>query len=556
MKTLRVLFHLTRASFLERVRRDSFLIVLAIAVFAGYVFVPPHGSTYTSLVISSHRGYYNSPWVGTLYGVVSSTLLSLIGFYLVKNAVSYDYQTRVGQVIATTPILKPVYLLGKWVSNVGILALILAVLTIMAPIMQLIRGESSHIDLWALAAPIWFMGLPSLSVISAIAVLFESIPMLRGGFGNVIYFFVWGPGIMASEGALLILDSNINPFNDFGGLSASMFSIREQLIASGVENFYGVSGVIGPLAGEEIVRFVWSGIDWTAGIFLERLVWIGVAIGIALIASIPFDRFDPARRRLRSFPRAMWPAGLKQFAQRGQALIVQLPKLRFLRNFDFIDGDPASAGTQLTPMLNRHAQNRWMAIFLAELRLMLKGQKWLWYAGAIGLFIASLVTPLDVAHQYLLLAAWLWPILLWSRMGNRERRHQTYQIVFSVAHPLRRQLLANWTAGLVIALITGSGVAVQLISAGSWYALFAWIAGAIFIPSLALVLGVWSGGGRLFEITYVLLWYLGPVNRIRVLDYIGVTSEINTFVIPIVYLMISILLFGIAMLGRQRQLQL
>ena len=556
MKTLRVLFHLTRASFLERVRRDSFLIVLAIAVFAGYMFMPPYGSTYTSLVISSHRGYYNSPWVGTLYGVVSSTLLSLIGFYLVKNTVSHDYQTRVGQVIATTPILKPIYLLGKWVSNVGILALILAVLTIMAPVMQLIRGENSQIDLWALAAPIWFMGLPSLSVISAIAVLFESIPLLRGGFGNVIYFFIWGPGIMASEGALLILDSNINPFNDFGGLSASMFSIREQLIASGVENFYGVSGVIGPLAGEEIVRFVWSGINWTAGIFLERLVWIGVAIGIALAASIPFDRFDPARRRLSGFPRAAWPAGLKQFAKRGQALIVQLPKLRRKHNPDFMDGDPASVGTQLTPILNHHAQNRWMAIFLAELRLMLKGQKWLWYAGAIGLFIASLVTPLDVTHQYLLLVAWLWPILLWSRMGNRERRHQTYQIVFSVAHPLRRQLLANWTAGLVIALITGSGVAVQLISAGSWYALLAWIAGAIFIPSLALALGVWSGGGRFFEITYVLLWYLGPVNRISVLDFMGVTTEVNTCVIPIIYLIISILLFGIAMLGRQRQLQL
>jgi hypothetical protein len=487
--------------------------------------------------------------------VVASTLLSLIGFYLVKNVVSHDYRSKVGQVIATTPISKPIYLLGKWVSNVAILAQILAVLTMMAPFMQLIRAENSHIDLWALAAPIWFMGLPTLSVISAIAVLFESIPLLRGGFGNVVYFFVWGPGIMASEGALLVLDSNITPFNDFGGLSASMFSIREQLIASGVDNFYGVSGVIGPLAGEEIVRFLWNGIDWTAGMFLERLVWIGVAIVIALVASIPFDRFDPARRRVSGYPRVKLSGGLKQLTQRGQALIEQLIKARRKHNLDLLDGDPANVRTQLTPVLNRSTQNRWMAIFLAEMRLMLKGQKWLWYAGAIGLIIASLFSPLDVARQYLLLAAWLWPILIWSRMGNRERRHQTNQIVFSVAHPLRRQLAAIWMAGLVVALITGGGVAIQLVAAGSWHAFLAWIAGAIFIPSLALALGVWSGGSRLFEITYVLLWYLGPVNNIRVLDYMGVTSELNTIVIPIVYLMISLLLFGVAMLGRERQLQ-
>jgi hypothetical protein len=556
VKTLRALNQLIRANILERVRRDSFFIVLAIAVFAGYMFVPPFGSAYTSLVISSHRGYFNSPWVGTLYGVVSSTLLSLIGFYLVKNAVSYDYRTKVGQVIATTPIPKPTYLLGKWVSNVAILALILAVLTIMAPIMQLVRGENSVINMWDLAAPIWFMGLPSLSVVSAIAVLFESIPLLRGGFGNVVYFFVWGPGIMASEGALLVLDSNISPFNDFGGLSVSMFSIREQLIGSGVENYYGVSGVIGPVAGEEIVRFVWNGIDWTAGIFLERLVWIGIAIVIALVASIPFDRFDPARKRVSGFPRIKLSGGMKQLAQRGQALIEQLTQVLRKQNIDLPDGDSANIGMQLTPVQYRSAQNRWMAVFLAEMRLMLKGQKWLWYVGAIGLFIASLSSPLDVAHHYLLLATWLWPILLWSRMGNRERRHQTYQIVFSVAHPLRRQLVSNWMAGLVIALITGGGVAIQLIAAGSWHAFLAWISGAIFIPSLALALGVWSGGGRLFEITYVLLWYLGPVNRIQVLDFMGIASEFNTFVIPIIYLVISILLIGTAMIGRQRQLQI
>jgi len=43
MKTLRTLYHLTRADFLERIRRYSFLIVLALTVCAGYLFVPREG---------------------------------------------------------------------------------------------------------------------------------------------------------------------------------------------------------------------------------------------------------------------------------------------------------------------------------------------------------------------------------------------------------------------------------------------------------------------------------------------------------------------------------
>jgi hypothetical protein len=45
MPTLRTLFHLTRADFLERARRYSFLVTLGLAIFAAYVYVPPPAQT-------------------------------------------------------------------------------------------------------------------------------------------------------------------------------------------------------------------------------------------------------------------------------------------------------------------------------------------------------------------------------------------------------------------------------------------------------------------------------------------------------------------------------
>ena len=195
--TFYTLFHLMRADFLERVRRYSFLIVLGLVGYAGYLFVPPAGAAYATLVRGSYRALYNSAGVGNLFGSVAVIFLSLFGFYLVKNAIARDYQTGVGQIIATTPISKPVYLLGKWLSNLAVLTVILAVLTIMALVMQVVRVEAPQVDFWKLLAPIWLMGLPVLAIWSAFAVAFESIPFLRGGFGNVVAFFLWA-GILGS----------------------------------------------------------------------------------------------------------------------------------------------------------------------------------------------------------------------------------------------------------------------------------------------------------------------------------------------------------------------
>ena len=131
-----MLYHLMRADFLERVRRYSFLIVIGVVGYAGYLFVPPAGAAYATLVRGSYRALYNSAGVGNLFGSVAVIFLSLFGFYLIKNALARDYQTGVGQIIATTPLSRPLYLLGKWLSNLAVLTVILTVLTLMALVMQ------------------------------------------------------------------------------------------------------------------------------------------------------------------------------------------------------------------------------------------------------------------------------------------------------------------------------------------------------------------------------------------------------------------------------------
>src|SRR5207342_3563182 len=103
---------------------------------------------------------------------------------------------------------------------------------------------------------------------------------------------------------------------------------------------------------------------------------------------------------------------------------------------------------------------------------------------------------------------------IWSAMGTRETRLRTEQMVFSAPHPVRRQLPACWLAGVLIAVLTGGGTGIRLLLAGDNLGVVAWLVGAFFIPTMALALGVWSGSSKLFEVLYLLMWYLGPANRL------------------------------------------
>jgi hypothetical protein len=292
--------------------------------------------------------------------------------------------------------------------------------------------------------------------------------------------------------------------------------------------------------------FVWNGPGWKVGIIVERMMWAGLALIIALVASIPFDRFDPARRRLRPERTGLWSR-----LQRRLEAIRWSGILR--RESAETAGAPEVTAGSLTPVAGSARRGRFRGVFAAELKLMLKGQSLLWYAGALGLNLGCLLNPSDTAQRYLLLGVWLWPVVLWSQMGARERRFNTEQVVFSVPRSALRQLPAMWLTGVVVAVVTGSGAWLYLALKGETVSLLAWFVGALFVPALALTLGVWVGNCRAFEVLYLLWWYIGLMEGVPTFDYAGATARGLTMGMPFVYLGITVALLALAVLGRWRQ---
>ena len=184
---VRAIGAIARADFLERVRRYSFLLTMMFAIFLGYAAATGR----IMIQLGGHRGVYTSAWVGTLVALVTTCWVSLVGFYIVKGAIDRDRQTGVGQVLAATPLSKPTYTLGKFASNFAVLASMVLVLAVAAVVMQIFLREDPRFDLFALLGPFVIVALPAMLLTAALAVLFETLPVLRGGVGNVVWFFVW-----------------------------------------------------------------------------------------------------------------------------------------------------------------------------------------------------------------------------------------------------------------------------------------------------------------------------------------------------------------------------
>ena len=529
MKHFRILYHMVRADFLERVRRYSFLLSLFFSIYLGYeVYIGR-----IRLQLGDYSGVNNSAWLGSVITLLATTFLTLVGFYIVKNTIQRDRETRVGQILATTPMSKSFYTLSKALSNFAVLAAMVLILLLSAIVIQLIRGDG-HIQLFALSAPVLVFALCAVAVTGAFAVLFESIPGLSGGLGNVVYFFLWIFLISMSAAAMVNGQSMtiFHRFLDFTGLVSVMGQMEARLHA--IDPLYkgGSSFGIGDLNSTSKV-FLWTGLQWNGIIFLSRAMWVAIAGAIALLASMFFDRFDPSRARTKFSRKEKLPAQSK--LQRQAAANVRSSILSRL--------------LALRP--NIRLKNSFLVLVLAEFRLQIRGRSWWWYAGAAGLFFSCLFSPISAARSGVILAAWIWPILLWSEMGTREARFSTTSLIYSAQNAFPGQLLASWIAGFLVAMVTGGGLGLRLLTAGDFYGLGAWLSAALFIPSLALALGVCTGGRKAFEAIYVAWWYIGPLHHVPGIDFMATTPQSSS---PVGYAIVSMLLLATAYAWRRTRL--
>ncbi|ASA20526.1 hypothetical protein [Paenibacillus donghaensis] len=528
MTSLRILFQMMKADYLERVRRYSFLITVLVSIFIVFKFIPSSNENYLTLSLNNMRGIYNSDWVGSAIAILASMLLSLPAFFLVKNAIERDVQTGVGQIIATTPITRWMYTMGKMWSNFVLLMSIVAVLIVSALAMQLIRGESYTVELLKLSLPFLYSTLPTMALVASIAILFESVPLLRKGLGNLIYFVLWIISLKFSTTA-------IHSSQDILGISPILTRLSSEANAGLPHSNGGHVSGMSPLKGD-LLTYDWTGVHWTMQMFVERYIWLAVAVVIVAVASIFFHRFDLTRSSKIN------KKGKPSEFRKAEPHIISVHM--------------NDSGIKLTPYTNVQGRSHYITILVMELRLMLKGLRFWWYLIAWVLIVLGLLLPMESVLKFVAPITWVWPILIWSAMGTNETYHRTHQLMFTATHPIRNQFIVLWLAGIIVAYLTGSGAIIHFLIAGEWESLKAMAVGGLFIPTLAVALGVWSGNGKIFQVIFMLMWYLGPLNKLEVMDFMGASQQSLDLGLYRYYLLATAILLMLAVIGRMRQVKI
>ncbi|MBI5033942.1 MAG: hypothetical protein HZB51_25765 [Chloroflexi bacterium] len=532
MATFHRLYHLARADFLERTRRHSFLVTLFVIVVVTYLYLPAvNDIAWIYLNLGNARPIYNSAWIGIAVAALMAEFFPLFGFYLVKNTLERDRHTGVGEIIATTPISRPLYTIGKWLSNLAVFIAIILVTLFTSLVLQFVRAEDFSIDPWALVAPFLFLILPMLAFIAALALLFETVSWLRGGFGNLVYYVVY---------AFVVLIGNLQ------GIMGVWRSVYEACAVTFAQCKPDRQIDLGALPLANLPTFRFDGVNWTAEIVLWRFAWLVLSFLVAWCTAFFFHRFDPSR------------IGKTPFVRLKQMILEFIFEPRLIAE-NVNDAKPApitAPRVMLTPLMRRDTPTRLLCLrmFIAELRLTFKGTHWLLYLIALGIIVTSFFTSLEITRLVMLPLAMVFPVLVWSSLGVREVQYHTDPIVFALPHALRGQLLTRWLVGLFVALVMASGVIARLAFVGDVVSCAAVIVGALFVPSFAIALGCWSETSKLFQSIYLFVWYLATVQSVIYIDFMGHFPQTVMLGIPWLVAIVTIGLLVAAVFSRQRQI--
>ncbi|HVR40760.1 MAG TPA: hypothetical protein VMU84_16815 [Thermoanaerobaculia bacterium] len=489
---------IVRADFLIRFRRPSTLVVFLILSAFAYLWIPDPKSGRALIVIENARALYNSAAIAMGTATLGTIFIGLAGFYVISNALKRDVLSRCGFVIASTTMRGSEYLLAKFIGNVVFLSTFMAGYMVSSMAMVIVRGEAAlnpfvFIKQYLLVVP------PAIVFVSALAIVFESVPWLSGKFGDVVYFFLWTAslGIVASNmeqgnGATWI---RYFDFSSFGFLFQNLKdTLHTTQLSIGGSSFDAKK----PL-------FVFSGLQLTRDWIAPRIGATLMPISLLVIARLFFHRFDPARVRIAGEKaKRTWTGRLNALAK---------PFARALFALGARGGGSflASARADALMTITAFPLALFAAIGFAIASLA---------AGNTGFFTVTL--PIAIAAFAIVIAD----------IACREKRAGT--LGFAYAAPMLQARFVLWklTSTLFVALIFLGAPLVRcaLTHPASLPAL---LTGIVFVAAIATTLGVVSANPKTFIVVFLTFWYvaLNDKGTSAALDFAGFYGKATPFVV-------------------------
>lgn len=475
--------NIIKGNYLQYIRSYSFLITVALSVYIAFSFVPSPEANYTTIRLGSFTGDYNTAWIGFVTAIMSSTILSLFGFFLINGSIRRDIDTRIGHIIGTTRISNTAYIITKLLSNFLILFSILIIVGIVSVILSFLYGNGQSFQLLDFVLPYAIITIPTLFVVSSFSLLLEiALPKkttIQYGVFLVGFFMMLFASSPEKQGM----------FDVFGmQYPTTVVSDQIQALHAGQDTELTIGFISGGRNIDKVVTV--ESISFTQSYMLSRLFWIGFAFILAIVSSVFFHRFN-IKERLTTHVKPKEKSN-------GRSADFQLGNIQEIPEFS----------SQLSPLIGAEI-----------LMLIRKSPKWLWGV-SFCLMVAMIFVPITFAHHYMLPLLWFLQVGVWSDLVTKDIAFRTHYFTASSYQPVERLFISRIIAGVSISLLIAAPLLVRYLVDLNFHTLLNIVLGALFIILLSVFFGTLTKSKKLFEIVFFFLIY-SNINLVSVTDYFG-----------------------------------
>lgn len=516
----------------ERLRAPATIVTVLTAIVLSFLWLPDPKKNVASISWRSldgvpTSGVYNSAYLGLAIGVLVSSFLTLIGFYLVAGSVRKDQEKGLGVILAATPMSKTSYLLGKMTAHFVYL-LVLSLLCLLSGLAVFLRYGTGSFDIIRFATPMIVLAIPGLAIVASSAVLFDVTPGLRGRGGLVLWFFFWSFALVLPPLALPI---NVKgyPIDDPVGVGA-VTSIIERHVPEAKTQSVNV-GL--EYADKPFRRVLWEGIPLFGGLLVVRLASLLWVLPPFALAVYFFDRFDPSRQRRRSDR----PGFLSRFAARFR--------------HEVSENDTLTAPTSALHLAPIVVSPTALKAVVAEARMIWSSASFLRWPLLASALVAAVIPAGDInggAAAFLILLA---PVL--SEVTAREELQGTRALVLCQPAVPSSAVLWKLASTILFVIVLGFPIIVR-VSLSSPQRGLVFLAGLFFVATFATGAAALTKGGKLFSGIYIALWYVS-LQKLQTVDFCGVSTPEQRLVVPLSYLAAAALLVGFALILERRRIR-
>lgn len=529
MNKLYQIYYIGKSDFIDRIRSKSILIITLLMVYISYLFFPENNSSlyYTLNYFNNgffYRGIYNSTWLGWVSTIAFISVVSLIGFYFVRNSITREKELLIGEITASTELKSWIFIFGKAFGNFMFLLLQMFVVILITIIMQFVRGESYFLDPIKLLTPFLILAVPTCFIVAVIAIIFDTIPFFTGTFGNIAYFFMWTGVIVAS------VQERAYSLSDVFGMNTTGRIVLEQL-KSRFKEFKNMDsfslGVSEALHGN-VKTFVMDKVNISASVLFERVFWILIGILLLFLVAAFFKRTSLIKTK--SAGKAKDTKRNKEYNHQNRVV--------------------------LSPVFENKTYSNNFFIIESKLKIMLALPNLWWYGIVIICSVGVLFAQGDNLYKFLIPAIWILPIFIWSKLGTIEKNFHMEDYLLTYKNYRNTEILNSVTAGIIFTIVINISVIIKFLMLGNLIGVLYVFMAVFFVNALGIFIGSFFASSTAFEIIYIILWYVGVLNGLSSLDFIGLTRNAACTYIPVVFFLIGIALVIMSIIIKNKRMVL